>query len=240
MPTGHIGYYYSPKSTVFSDCLSVYQTSQDLVRGDPALVLSAVTASQTWPASREMGQVFRSCPYSMTGLSVLASDLGSLFWRKTTRYSSLPLLFHCLGEKAAPLQRQAPPPPITASPCPLCLPPFTWDVSTCGCGGFTLSAAPSGASCLCGLVPVITSGSSQRLLRQILLPAHSPVSSRGPGGTLAALLDCPVGDLWVSCPPFSVMSARLSSRTLPSPWRLLLSLSLFLQRLTPSISLGPF
>lgn len=63
--------------------------------------------------------------------------------------------------------------------------------------------------------------SFQRLLRQILLPARSPVSSRGPRGTLAALLDCPVGDLWVdcpvapwvSCPPFSVMSAALAQAT---------------------------
>lgn len=40
---------------------------------------SAVTASSDGLASREMGQVFCSRPYSMTGLSVLASDLGSLF-----------------------------------------------------------------------------------------------------------------------------------------------------------------
>lgn len=33
--------------------------------------------------------------------------------------------------------------------------------------------------------------SSQRLLRQILLPPRSPLSSRGPRGTLAGLLDCP-------------------------------------------------
>lgn len=123
LPAGHTGCYYPPKSTVSSDCLSVYRTSQDLVRDDPALVLSAVTASQTWPASREMGQVFCSRPYSLTGLSVWASDLGSLFWRKTTRYGSLPLLFHCLGEKAAPLQRQAPPASVHHEPLSLLSPP---------------------------------------------------------------------------------------------------------------------
>lgn len=157
---------------------------------DPALVLSAVTASQTWPASREMGQVFCSRPYSLTGLSVWASDLGSCFGGRPPGMAPFPSCFTVLREGCF-LQRQAPrlrsprAPVLSVSPVHV------------GCGlrvdvGDLLSLLRlSGASCPCGLVPVITSGKFPAVVASNSPPARSPVSSWAQGHTCcAAGLSC--------------------------------------------------
>lgn len=220
MSTGHIVYCYSPKSTVFSDCLSISRTSQDLVQDDPARVLSTATASQTWPALRETGQVSCSRPSSTTGLSVLASDLGSVIWRKTTRYGSLLLLFHCLGEKPAPLQKRASPASVHSMSLSLLSPPvhvgriclWIWGIYSLCCALRSFVPLWFGA---CHYFRKVPSGCCVKFSSLPALPCL-------PGVPGAHRLRCwtvlwPPA-LWVSRPPFSMTSARLSSWALPSPW----------------------
>ena len=200
--------------------LRISQTSQDLVRSDPALALLAATASQTWPALRETGQVSRSRPSSMTVLSVLASDSGSVIWRKTTRCGSLPLLFHCLGEEPAPLKRRVSPASVHRMSPSLLSPPvhvgrvcvWIWGIYSLCCALRSFMPLWFGA---CHYFRKVPSGCCVKFSSLPALPCL-------PGAPGAHWLGCwtvlrPLA-LWVSRPPFSMTSARLSSWTLPSPW----------------------